>query len=87
MTHILHIDASPRGVGEASAVHSRSISRTLAKQFISDWKAAHPSDTVTYRDLGHYPVPLANEAWIAGAFTPPNQHSPESAEAIVSPMN
>lgn len=74
MTHILHIDASPRG--------DRSISRTLAKQFISDWKSAHPSDTVTYRDLGHYPVPLVSEAWIAGAFTPPDQHSPESAEAM-----
>lgn len=74
MTHILHLDASPRG--------ERSISRMLAKEFISDWKAAHPDDTVTYRDIGHHPVPFVTEAWIAGAFTPPDQHSPESAEAI-----
>ncbi len=74
MTHILHLDSSPRG--------ERSLSRTLAKEFISDWKAAHPNDTVTYRDIGHYPVPLVSEAWIAGAYTPPAQHSPESAEAI-----
>lgn len=74
MTHILHLDASPRS--------DRSISRTLAKEFISDWKAAHPNDIVTYRDIGHTPVPFVSEAWIAGAFTPPDQHSPESAEAI-----
>jgi FMN-dependent NADH-azoreductase len=74
MTHIFHIDASPRG--------DRSISRTLAKEFISNWQAAHPTDTVTYRDLGHHPVPFVTEAWIAGAFTPPEQHSPESMEAM-----
>lgn len=49
MTHILHVDASPRG--------DRSISRTLAKELISDWKAAHPGATVTYRDIGHDLVP------------------------------
>jgi FMN-dependent NADH-azoreductase len=74
MTHILHLDASPRG--------DRSVSRTLAKEFISNWQAAHPNDTVTYRDLGHHPVPFVTEAWIAGAFTPPDLHSPESAEAM-----
>ncbi|HEY9627055.1 MAG TPA: FMN-dependent NADH-azoreductase [Coleofasciculaceae cyanobacterium] len=74
MTHILHLDASPRG--------DRSVSRTLAKEFVSEWQAAHPEDTVTYRDLGHHPVPFVSEAWIAGAFTPPDQHSPESAEAM-----
>lgn len=74
MTHILHLDASPRG--------DRSVSRTLAKEFITDWKAAHPNDTVTYRDLGHHPVPFVTEAWIAGAYTPPDQHSPESVEAM-----
>lgn len=74
MAHLLHIDASPRG--------ERSISRTLAKEFICDWKTTHPNDTITYRDIGRYPVPLVSEAWIAGAFSPPDQQSPESAEAM-----
>ncbi|MDV2996898.1 MAG: FMN-dependent NADH-azoreductase 1 [Chroococcidiopsis sp. SAG 2025] len=74
MTHLLHIDTSPRG--------ERSISRTLAKLYITDWQAAHPNDVVTYRDIGHYPVPFVSEAWIAGAYTPPEQHSPESIEAM-----
>jgi FMN-dependent NADH-azoreductase len=74
MTHILHIDASPRG--------DRSVSRSLSKEFVSSWRSVHPDDTVTYRDLGHHPVPLVNEAWIAAAYSAPDQHTPEQAEAI-----
>jgi FMN-dependent NADH-azoreductase len=74
MTHILHIDASPRG--------DRSVSRTLSKEFISGWKDAHPNDTITYRDLGHYPVPFVSEDWIAAAYSSPEQHTPEQATAI-----
>lgn len=74
MTHILHIDASPRG--------ERSISRTLTQEWITGWKANHPADTITYRDLGHQPVPLVTEAWIAAAFSAPADHTPELAAAI-----
>lgn len=74
MTHILHLDASPRG--------DRSVSRTLSKEFINQWQAAHPNDTITYRDIGHYPVPFVSEDWIAAAFTPPDQHTPQLAAAI-----
>ena len=74
MAHILHIDSSPRG--------DRSISRTATKDFITAWKQAHPNDTVTYRDLGHHPVPHVDESWIAAAFTPPQQRSPELNQAI-----
>ena len=74
MTHILHLDASPRG--------DRSVSRTLSKEFISNWKATHPSDTVAYRDLGHHPVPLVDEPWIAAAYSAPDQYTPEQAAAI-----
>lgn len=74
MTHLLQIDASPRG--------TRSVSRTLSEEFISKWKAAHPHDTVTYRDVGHHPVPHVTEAWIAAAFSPSTEHTPELANAI-----
>lgn len=74
MTHILHLDASPRG--------DRSISRTLSKESINQWKITHPNDTITYRDIGHYPVPFVSEDWIAAAFTPSDQHTPELAAAI-----
>lgn len=66
MTYVLHIDASPRG--------DRSVSRTLSHEFITDWKAAYPNDTIVYRDLGHHPVPFVTEEWIAAAYSAPEQH-------------
>ncbi len=74
MAHILHIDSSPRG--------ERSFSRQFSYEFITSWKTSHPGDTVTYRDLGHNPVPHVDEAWIAAAFTPPQVRTPELAQAI-----
>jgi FMN-dependent NADH-azoreductase len=74
MPNILHIDSSPRG--------DRSYSRTLSHEFIESWKASHSADTVTYRDLGHNPVPHVDENWIAAAFSPPQARTPELKNAI-----
>lgn len=74
MAHILHIDASPRG--------ESSHSRTLSQEFMNHWKAANPSDAITYRDLGRNPVPHVDEAWIGGAFMPSTMHTPEMAQAV-----
>ncbi|WP_414545542.1 FMN-dependent NADH-azoreductase [Nostoc sp. CCY0012] len=74
MANILHIDTSPRG--------ERSISRQLSYELITSWKDTHLNDTVTYRDLGHHPVPHVDESWIAAAFTPPDNRTPELTEAI-----
>lgn len=74
MTHILHLDSSPRG--------DRSISRSLTKEFITVWKQIYPGDTVTYRDLGRYPVPPIDESWIAAAFSPPDRVTSELAAAL-----
>lgn len=52
MAHILHIDSSPRG--------ERSYSRK-SHELITAWKTAYPEDTLTYRNLGHNPVPHVDE--------------------------
>jgi FMN-dependent NADH-azoreductase len=74
MAHLLHIDSSPRG--------ERSHSRRMTREFVAQWKQAHPGDTVTYRDIGRNPVPHVDELWIAAAFSSPEQHTPELREAI-----
>lgn len=74
MAHILHIDSSPRG--------ERSQSRSMTREFVEQWKQANPTDTVTHRDIGRNPVPHVDEPWIAAAFTPPEQRTPELWEAI-----
>ncbi len=74
MTHLLHIDSSPRG--------DRSRSRRFTREFVEAWKQVHPNDTVTYRDIGRNPVPHVNELWIAAGYTPPEQRTPELWRAI-----
>lgn len=74
MTHLLHIDSSPRG--------ERSHSRKMTKEFVDAWLQKHPTDTVTYRDVGRYPVPHVDESWIAAAFTLPEKRTSEMWEAI-----
>lgn len=74
MAHLLHIDSSPRG--------ERSHSRRLTREFVEFWKQTHPADLVTYRDVGRHPVPHVDEPWIAAAYAPPEQRTPQLQEAI-----
>jgi len=74
MPNLLAILVSPRFEG--------SISRKLANLFVDEWKAAHEGGTVVVRDLAKTDLPYVDLAWIGGAYTPPDQHSPESAAAI-----
>jgi FMN-dependent NADH-azoreductase len=74
MANILHIDSSPRG--------ERSRSRKLAQEFITTWKALHPDDVITYRDLRKSPVPHVTEEWIAADFTPPETLTTEMKDTL-----
>ena len=74
MARLLHVSASPRG--------ERSNSRKLAKEFVASWLAAHPGDTVTDRDVGRHPPSHVTETWVAAAYTPAAQHTPELTAAI-----
>lgn len=71
---VLLIHASPRG--------ERSHSRRLADEFLHSWKAAHPQGHAAVRDLGYEPPPFVSEAWVEGAFTPPEGHSHAARAAI-----
>ena len=74
MSTILVVTASPRG--------DRSVSRTLTTAFLDLWTQRHPGDRILLRDVGHHPVPHVTEAWMAGAFAPMDQQTPESKAAI-----
>ncbi|PNS08502.1 FMN-dependent NADH-azoreductase [Solilutibacter silvestris] len=74
MPTLLAIQASPR--------HEYSTSRKLSAVFVEKWLAAHPGGKVIERDLMKTNLPFVDLPWIGGAFTPPEQHSPESAAAI-----
>ena len=74
MSTLLVIGVSPR--------YEHSTSRKLTSLFVQRWRAAHPSGRVVDRDLVMTNLPFVDLPWIGGAFTPPEQHSPESAAAI-----
>lgn len=74
MTHILHVNASPRG--EASQ------SRTLSGELVAAMKAAHPDATVTDRDLGHEVIPFITEPFISAMYTPEEKRTPEQKELL-----
>ncbi|HEY5894983.1 MAG TPA: NAD(P)H-dependent oxidoreductase [Chthoniobacterales bacterium] len=71
---LLVLNASPR--------FERSGSRKLAAEYVAAWKALHPEAAIVSRDLGVQPPPVVTEDWIAGAFTPPAQHSAQAKRAI-----
>jgi FMN-dependent NADH-azoreductase len=71
---LLHLDASPRA--------ARSYSRKLGRDFLAAWRAAHPAGQVVVRDIGREPPPFVTEAWIEGAFSPPDQQTAGAREAI-----
>ena len=74
MSTLLAIGVSPR--------YDYSTSRKLTALFVEKWRAVHPDGQVIDRDLIKTHLPFVDLPWIGGAFTPPDQHSPESAAAI-----
>jgi FMN-dependent NADH-azoreductase len=40
----------------------------MTREFADRWTQAHPTNTITYRDIGRHPVPHVDEAWIAAAY-------------------
>jgi FMN-dependent NADH-azoreductase len=74
MPTLLVIEVSPR--------FDHSTSRKLTAVYIEAWRTANPGGTVVVRDLAETNLPFVDLAWIEGAFTPPETHSPASAAAI-----
>jgi FMN-dependent NADH-azoreductase len=63
--NLLQIDTSMRT--------DRSISRLLAKKFVEQWVANNPESTVTYRDIGQFPIPHVMEEWMDAAASSPGE--------------
>jgi FMN-dependent NADH-azoreductase len=73
MPTLLHLDSSPL---------STSISRELTREFVSQWKAAHPSGKVIYRDLAANPPQPIDQTWIQAVFTPADARQPEQTTLL-----
>jgi FMN-dependent NADH-azoreductase len=60
---------------ESSARQQNSVSRQLTQTFISQWKAAHPADQITVRDLALNPVPHLDANLLGGWMKPADQRN------------
>lgn len=69
MAHLHRIDASIRQQG--------SFSRSVADTFQAAWEEAHPTGTVTVRDLGHEPLPYITELDHNARSGPEDEQTPE----------
>jgi FMN-dependent NADH-azoreductase len=69
--HLLHIDSSIQG--------DRSISRRLTARAADVWLDAHPSGTVTYRDLAADPPPHLDADGGLARMVSPAEHTPAQA--------
>jgi FMN-dependent NADH-azoreductase len=86
MSHLLHLDSSPRSFPTTTGSY-QSVTRMLTQEFVTAWKTRHLDGIVTYRDLGHEPIPPVNEQWITAAYTPPEQRTPELINALQTSDN
>jgi FMN-dependent NADH-azoreductase len=68
MATLLQIDTSPL---------ASSISRELTREFVSNWKSAHPTGEVIARDLSANPPQPVDQAWVYSVFTPEDALRPE----------
>jgi FMN-dependent NADH-azoreductase len=73
MPTLLVIESSPL---------ASSVSRELTREFVSNWKAAHPSGQIIRRDLAANPPKPVDQAWIASAFTPADALQPEQKDVL-----
>ena len=74
MPRLLVVEASPRG--------DHSVSRHLARRFVSAWRKAHPEGQVVERDLMQTDLPFVNAPWLQAYFTPPELHSAEMKSVL-----
>jgi FMN-dependent NADH-azoreductase len=74
MAHLLRIDASLRKEG--------SLSRSVADTFQNAWQLAHPTGTVTVRDLGREPLPYLTWEGYTARLVPDAERRPEQRAAV-----
>jgi FMN-dependent NADH-azoreductase len=74
MATLLKIDSSPMG--------GRSVSRKLTAKFAETWLKAHPGGTVISRDLTTLHIPIVDATWVAAAYTPEGDRTPQQKDAL-----
>lgn len=67
---------------ESSARQQDSVSRQLTRQFIEQWRVAHPSDEISVRDLAVEQIPHLDATLLAGWMKPADQQGADERAAL-----
>lgn len=81
MSIILHIDSSVRAISNANLQHD-SISKKLAKRFITQFKEQATIDEYIYRDIGVNPPQFITHDWIGAVFTPESKRTSQQQQIL-----
>ncbi|WP_431066036.1 FMN-dependent NADH-azoreductase [Methylotuvimicrobium sp.] len=82
MNVILHVDSSVRAISNANQEHGGSISKKLAKKFISRLKEGVNIDEYIYRDVGVNPPQFITQDWIGAVFTPESKRTSQQQQIL-----
>lgn len=81
MSVILHVDSSVRAISNANPEHD-SISKKLAKTFVSGFKVKANIDEYVYRDVGVNTPQFITQDWIGAVFTPESKRTPQQQQIL-----
>ena len=81
MSVILHIDSSVRKISNTNSDHD-SISKNLAKLFITQLTNETNIDEYIYRDIGVNPPHFITQDWIGAVFTPTAKRNKQQLQTL-----
>lgn len=81
MSVVLHVDSSVRAVSNTNPEHD-SISKNLARKFISQFKKEARIDEYIYRDVGVNAPQFITQDWIGAVFTPESKRTSQQQQIL-----
>jgi FMN-dependent NADH-azoreductase len=77
MSTLLRVDSSP-------FPEQASFSRQLTSEFVAKWRDSHPAGRVMERDLARITLAPPNAQWVAAAYTPEANRTPEQKALLAT---
>jgi FMN-dependent NADH-azoreductase len=77
MSTLLRVDSSP-------FPEQASFSRQLTSEFVAQWRDSHPAGGVMERDLARTTLAPVNAQWVAAAYTPEANRTPEQSALLAT---
>ncbi len=81
MSIVLHVDSSVRAESNLNSEYD-SISKKLAKRFVTQFRKYVEIDEYIYRDVGINPPHFITQEWIGAVFTPESKRNKQQIQTL-----